>query len=166
MEFKREIIINKPINEVWEILGNQYSEAYQWASGLSHSEGYGKPSIEGASCNNRACTTTQGLIKEEIKEFDPYNHVLTYEVIEGFPFFVDQGVNTWRLNALGQKTKVNIHLVIKTKGLVGSIMSPMMKLQMNKITTNALEDLKYYVEHGDPSPRKMKELARQAKKAA
>ena len=35
MEFKREIIIHKPVAEVWEVLGNHYGEAYKWASGLS-----------------------------------------------------------------------------------------------------------------------------------
>ena len=91
MEFKKSIIVNQPINQVWEVLGNQYGEAYKWASGLYHSEGFGTPQLEGASCNNRACETSTGKIKEKIRVFDEQNYELEYEVIEGFPFFVDSG---------------------------------------------------------------------------
>ena len=166
MEFKREITINQPIAAVWEVLGNQYSEAYKWAGGLNHSQGYGQPALEGASCNNRACDTTSGKFQEEIRIFDPKNHTLEYEAIEGFPFFVDKAVNNWQLSQLGNQTKVNMRLTVETKGLVGAIMSPMMKMQMNKIIATVLDDLKHYVETGEPSPSKARELARYAKKAA
>lgn len=166
MEFKREIIINEPIEKVWEVLGNQYGEAYKWASGLKHSNPYGNPKLSGASCNNRACDTATGKIKEVIRIFDTQNHTLEYEVIEGFPFFVESGVNNWQLTKLANnRTKVTMHLVVKTKGLVGTIMSPMMKMQMGKVIDPVPNDLKHFVETGTPSPNKAKELAK-LKKAA
>lgn len=166
MEFKREIIINKPIAAVWDILANQYGDAHKWVSGLNHSNEYGSPIIEGAHCSNRACETSQGKIKEVITKFDAKSHELEYEVIEGFPFFVEVGKNNWKLHRVGQKTQVNMNLTIQTKGFVGMIMTPMMKLQMNKITTNAINDLKHYAETGKPSPLKAKELKKLQKKAA
>jgi len=109
MEFKREIIIDRPINEVWEVLGNQFGDAYKWASGLMHSEALGAPKIEGAVCNNRACEVKGfGKIREVIRKFDAKNYVLQYEVIEGFPGFVKQAINTWSLSQNGNKTKLNI----------------------------------------------------------
>ena len=158
MEFNREIIINKPIEAAWEILGNQFGEAYKWARGLKHSNAYGQPVLAGASCNNRACDTTQGKIKEVIRNFDPDNYRLSYEVIEGFPFFVESGVNNWQLIPQGKMTQVKMHLVIKTKGLMGAILGPLMKMQMNKLTTYAIEDFKHFVETGNPSPEKVKEM--------
>jgi hypothetical protein len=167
MEFKREIVIEKNVTDVWEVLGTQYSQAYQWASGLYHSEGFGAPKLAGASCNNRTCETSQGVIKEEIRVFDPQNYNLVYEVIEGFPFFVDQGINNWKLTALSNgKTKVDMHLTITTKGFMGKLMGPMMKLQMNKIVESVLDDLKQYIETGQPSARKAKEMAKRQKQAA
>ena len=166
MDFKKETIINKPIHEVWEILGNQYGEAYQWASGLYHSKAIGEPRLEGAACNNRDCETSQGKIKEVIRDFDPQNHVLAYEVIEGFPFFIDMALNTWTLTEKDNTTKVNMHLVMKTKGFVGALMTPMMKLQMNGVLKNVMDDFKYFVEKGQPSPRKAKEIAKLSRKAA
>ena len=167
MEFTRETLINASIEQAWNILGNQYTEAYKWASGLKYSEGEGTPQLEGATCNNRACDTTAlGPIKEEIRIFDPINYILSYEVIEGFPFFVKLGQNTWTLTQEGNQTKVSMQLEMLTKGLVGKLMSPMMRLQMGGILTNAIEDFKHYVETGQPSPRKAKEIAKEAKKKA
>lgn len=160
MNIKKEIIVNKNIDEAWDVLGNQFGEAYQWASGLNHSHAYGDPQLPGTTCNNRSCDTTQGKIEEVIRTFDSKNYILEYEVVDGFPFFVDTGVNKWQLTETGNTTRVNIDFKLKTKGLMGSIMSPMMKIQMNKLIGFVLEDFKHYVETGRPSPRKAKEIAK------
>lgn len=160
MNIKKKITVNKNIEKAWDVLGNQFGEAYKWASGLNHSNAYGKPQLEGTTCNNRSCDTTQGKIEEVIRTFDSKNYILEYEVIDGFPFFVDTGINKWQLTANGITTNVNIDFNLKTKGLMGFIMNPMLKMQMNKLIGFALEDFKHYVETGQPSPRKVKELAK------
>lgn len=165
MEFKREIIIDKPIEVVWDVVGNQFGEAYKWASGINHSESFGTPKLKAAHCNNRACELPSGKIKEVIRKFNPHHYELEYEVIEGFPFFVDSGINNWKLSKVNGKTKVDMHLVIKTKGILGVIMGPMMKVQMNGLTKAVLDDLKQYIETGKPSAKKQKELVKLAKKA-
>ncbi|MEM6804546.1 MAG: hypothetical protein AAF696_24310 [Bacteroidota bacterium] len=76
MEFKKEININQPIHKVWEVLGNQFGDAYKWASGLNHSQTFGSPRIEAAPSSNRACELPSGKIKEAIRKFDPQNYVL------------------------------------------------------------------------------------------
>lgn len=167
MEFKRSIIINRPPAEVWEVLGTQFGDACQWASGLEHSEGYGTPTIAGATVSNRTCKTSVGNVKEEILHFDPQKYELMYRVIEGFPFFIDDGVNHWQLHQEdANATRVDMHLVIVTKGLVGMLMGPVMKRQMSQIADDVVDDLKQYVETGQPSARKAKELAKQLAKAA
>ena len=55
MEIKIEIVNNRLIQEVWEVLGNQFTSAYKWAIGLTHFEGFGKPEFDGAECSNRTC---------------------------------------------------------------------------------------------------------------
>ena len=166
MNIKKEILVDKPVEEVWDVLGNQFGDAYLWATGLYHSSGYGDPELTGATCSNRACNTNQGHIDEVLRKFDPQNHTLQYEVIKGFPFFVKSGINTWSLHKTMSETKVSIDFTLETKGLVGAIMNPMMKMQMNKIIENVLNDFKHYVETGTPSPSKAKENAKMARKAA
>jgi len=55
---------------------------------------------------------------------------------------------------------------MQTKGIKGAIMGPMMKMNLNKMITGVLSDLKTFVETGKPSEHKMKEMAKAAKKAA
>ena len=168
MNIKREIVIEKPVSEVWMIVGSHFGDAYKWARGLNHSEGHGESEFEGATCRNRTCQVPGfGKIKEVIQEFDQVNHVLSYEVVEGFPGFISSAVNTWNLEAIGQKkTKVTMNLVMNTTGIKGAIMGPMMKMNLNKMISGVVSDLKIYAETGKPSPYKTKELEETEPKAA
>ncbi|MEL6973195.1 MAG: SRPBCC family protein [Bacteroidota bacterium] len=160
MELKKSVLIRQPIGKVWDILGNQFTQADQWASGLYHSEGKGKPEISGAVCDQRSCQTSFGNVTEKLRTLDAENKILSYEVIEGFPFFVERGVNTWKLFPDAQGTRVEVCLELTTKGLFGTVMAPMLKWQMGGILEAAVDDLKQYVETGEPSHRKAKELAK------
>ena len=167
MEFKKEIIINKPVEVVWEVLGHQYGDAYKWASGLNHSKTYNAAVIQGAPSANRTCELPSGTIKEEIIKFDAVNFILEYKVIEGFPFFIDTAVNKWQLTKISaESTKVAMHLKVKTKGLIGKVMTPMMRLQLNKQIQSIPNDLKHFVETGLPSINKTKELKKSTRKTA
>lgn len=165
MEIKREIIVDKNIQDVWEVLGNQYTEAYKWAGGLYHSEGFGAPVLEGASCSSRACDTSFGQLREEIRTFDAKNFRLEYEVVEGFPGFVKNGTNRWQLTQMDhQQTKVTMRFTASTPGLIGAVMGTMMKLQLGKGLSSALSEFKHYVETGQPHPNKVKDMEKHAKK--
>ena len=59
-----------------------------------------------------------------------------------------------------------MHLVVKTKGLLGSIMNPMMKMQLKKQLVHIPNDLKHFIETGNPSQNKAKELEKLSKKVA
>lgn len=167
MDIRKEILVNKPIAEAWDVLGNEFADAYKWARGLDHSIGSGKPTFEGASCNNRTCEVPGfGTIQEEIRTFDAKNHVLAYEVVKGFPGFISSAINTWTLQQVGNQTKVSMHMKMETKGLIGAIMGPMMKMKLNKTIEGVIEDFKHYVETGTPSLQKEKEMLKLSKKAA
>ncbi len=167
MEIKKEIIINRSVQDVWEVLGNQFTTAHKWARGLTHSEGYGEPKFEGAECSNRTCEVPGfGTIQEHIKKFDAKNHVLAYEVVKGFPGFITKALNTWSLSKIGDRTKVSMHLEMQTNGFKGAVMGPIMKMQINKMVAGVIEDLKVYVETGQPSLFKQKELDKHRRKVA
>lgn len=164
MEVKKEIIVNKPISKVWEILGNQYSDAYKWARGLYHSQAQGEPKINGAACNNRAFDTSFGKLREEVKIFQ-YNKQFSYEVIEGFPSFVETGTNNWYLSELDDnRTKVTMHFKGKTTCVMSTTMGPMMKLNLKKGLGQALSDFNYYLENDKPTPEKIKDNNKNRKK--
>ncbi|MEQ9297125.1 MAG: SRPBCC family protein [Cyclobacteriaceae bacterium] len=167
MDIRQEIIVNRPAAEVWEVLGNQFSDAYKWARGLDHSKGHGTPSFDDAPCGNRTCQVPGfGQIEEVIRKFESENHVLSYEVTKGFPGFISSAVNTWTLVPQGLSTKVMMHMQMQTTGIKGALMGPMMKMNLNKLITGVVKDFKTYVETGKPSAQKAKEIAKALKKAA
>lgn len=159
MKVATDIVIDKPIAAVWDVVGTQFGSAHLWASALIHTEGNGGK-ISDQVCEARTCDIQgMGRIRERLLEFDPQGYALTYEVVEGFPFFVERGVNRWHLVAEGNRTHLYIKAKIATKGLIGAIMRPMMKMQMSGLMRKTLDDLKYYAENGVPHPRKQKALA-------
>ncbi|MEO1052541.1 MAG: SRPBCC family protein [Bacteroidota bacterium] len=167
MNIKKEITVNKPIKQVWDILAHQYADAYKWARGLDYSEGHGAPVFEEAPFSNRTCEVPGfGKIQEVIRKFDNENHILSYEVVQGFPGFVASATNTWSLVDNGINTLVTMNMEMQTKGVMGAIMGPMMKMNLNKLIAGVISDFKVYLETGKPSRQKAREIEKAAKKAA
>lgn len=159
MKITTEIVINKPVLDVWEIVGNQFGSAHIWASALTHTEGSGRKMAEQV-CENRTCDVKgMGRISEKLLEFDSKNFALTYEVMNGFPFFVERGINRWTMTEEGSSTRLQSVGEITTQGFIGMLMVPLMKMQMTGLMHRMLEDLKHYVEIGVPHPRKAMALA-------
>ena len=160
MRIETEILVDQSPQAVWAVLGDQFGEAHTWGSALLHTRGHGKP-IADHVCESRSCDIKgMGRIREQLLEFDPGRFTLEYEVVEGFPFFVERGVNRWTLVPEGaQATRVRSVATITTSGAIGMVMAPMLRLQMTGLMRRLLEELKHYVEHGKPHPRKLKALA-------
>lgn len=158
MEITQEIIINKPIEKCWKVLGEQYTEIYKWASAVNHSKGDDKTGLNGANCDIRGCNVSgMGGITEKLTEFDPKNHYLAYEVMTGLPGMMKSGMNSWRLTNINEyQTKLYMKGNIVPKGFLGNLMKPMIRMQFNQMTKNLVEEFKYYVEKSKPHPRKIK----------
>ena len=165
MVVEQEIVIDKGINDCWKVMGVGYTEIYRWASFVHDASGDGKPAIEGASCDIRGCNVEgMGDIEEKLTTFDPKNYAIAYTVTKGLPNMMKGARNSWRLRSLGEnKTQLNMRATFETKGLMGNLMGPMMKMQFNGMLRKTVEEFKYFVEQGEPHPRKLKA---QAKKAA
>lgn len=157
MIIEKEIVINKNIENAWQVLGHQFAEAYKWASPVNHSEGRGS-NYNGASCSERGCDIAgMGKIKEKLIQYSNEKHLLSYSVPEGMPSMVKHATNTWQLTSLSNdKSKLNMRMDITLGGLMGIIMKPMMKMMMSKMSNTITDDFKYYVENGKPHPRKVK----------
>lgn len=158
MKITQEIIIDKPITDCWEVLGNQYTELHRWASPVNHAEGDGKVGLNGASCDIRGCNVSgMGDITEKLTDFDPENHFLSYEVITGLPKMMEVAKNSWCLTAVSpNRTKLKMNGFIELNGFLANLMKPMIKIQFKSMTKNIVEEFKYYVETGKPHPRKIK----------
>ena len=158
MVIEKEILVNKNIKDAWKVLGLDFANASKWASAVNHSEGSGDK-FNGSNCAERGCSTTMGSIKEKLYEFSNENHSLAYEVAVGMPSMVKYATNAWKLVENGEnKCKLQIKMDIRMGGIFGSLLQPIMKMQMSRMGNYLVEDFAYYVENGQPHPRKLKAL--------
>ena len=151
LKFKRNI--NKPIQEVWRFIIDDFYDAHLWATGT--------PKCRKAKPNedfDRVCETESGRLMDTIKKIDDENYELQFSV-KGLPFFVRSVVSTWKLKKVSDtKTEIILGPRIEVKPLIGTIAQIPMKMALKKIYPGILDDLVIYAETGQPSPRKQKEI--------
>lgn len=156
MVIEKEIIINNSIENTWKVLGHDFAHPYKWASSVNHSEGHGKQ-LATTQCDERACQTVMGNIREKLTHYSDEDFHLAYVVTEGMPGMVKTATNDWKLTKSGSgKTKLKIKMEFVFQGILGFIMQPLMKIKLNKIAQEMVEDFGHYAESGKPHPRKLK----------
>ncbi len=145
--------INKPIDQVWKIVIEEFSEAHKWATGTTSCR-KGSPSDD----FDRICKTETGVLMDKITNLDNDKFLLEFSV-KGLPFFVRSVKSTWKLKKISDtKTEIILGPTIKVKPVIGTIMQFPMKMAFRKIYPGLLDDLAIYIETRMPSPRKQKEI--------
>lgn len=151
LKFKR--IINKPIEEVWKCVFDDFTNAHLWATGTPTCR-KGEPN-EGF---DRVCDTETGRLMDTITQVDKENFMFEFSV-KGLPFFVRSVVSTWKLRKISAtQTEIVLGPRIKVKLGIGTIAQIPMKYAFKKLYPGLLDDLATYIETGKPSLRKQKEI--------
>lgn len=167
-EVQKEITVNVPAAELWEMVGPGFVEVYKWSSNVDHATGKGVSSFEGAVCDERFCdVNVSGFskISEKLTNYDEDNMTLRYAVNDGMPGFVKKAENEWTVVAIDDThSKLVMEANFEVKGVMGFLMKGMMKGKMNKTLDTVLEDAKVYAETGQISPVKAKRLSQLEKK--
>lgn len=162
-ELTGEVQIDVPAKVVWAILGENFSRIGDWASVIKRSEAItnGTPPA-GADASGRYCTPAMPFVSEvteQLVHFDETSKTFRYEATEGLPGFIHKAENTWRVIEDGPE-----RCIVRTTGklamnpVLGSLLFPMFKLQLNRAGAQLVEELKYYAENGTPHPRKARQL--------
>jgi len=158
MKIIKKLTINKPIEQVWDVLGNQFGEIDKWASLISHSAMSGESNMSGISHSIRSTETTSGPTKQELTVFNPDKHTIAYKAIAGTPVFFKSVNAEWSLVKKGDSiTGLTLDFEVKFKGL-GILLTPVVKRKLGKVGDEILDDFKFYVENGTPHPRKLKAI--------
>ncbi|MEM1138829.1 MAG: SRPBCC family protein [Pseudomonadota bacterium] len=157
VSIERSTVIEAPIEVVWRVSAQEFEHIDRWDGNVKHSRPNG-PATGGAPVGGRICDLYGGgQTIERFVAFDPANCAFAYEITKGLPGFVTAARNTWRLEALaGNTTRLTMRVDMGVKGLLGAIMRGPMTSQMGKVLTRAQDELKHYVETGEPHPRKRK----------
>ena len=161
-DISKEITINVSAEQLWELVGPGFENAYIWASNVDHSTGSGPSEFEGATCSVRSCDlNAKGFnkIEERLTKYNEKEMNLAYEVTEGMPPFVTKASNDWKVIPINEnQSKLVMNGSFRMKGFMGFIMKGMMKNKISKLLTVALNDAKVYAETGIPSLNKQKRM--------
>ncbi|MEM7273719.1 MAG: SRPBCC family protein [Actinomycetota bacterium] len=154
LDIKETVTIDKPIEEVWRLVVDDFVNSHRWAFGTSTCRA--GTADEGF---DRICDTESGQLRDTITKVDDANHVLEFSV-EGLPFFVRSVVSTWTLEPVADTaTRITVGPRIETMPIIGTLAEIPMKRALVKLYPGLLDDLKVYAETGQPSARKRQELA-------
>jgi carbon monoxide dehydrogenase subunit G len=155
-----ELAIDAPADAVWRVLGPGFARIGDWATAIPAST----PVPAG-----RVCATGLRMVPEVTETlvgYDDATRSLTYEA-SGMPAFVTTARNTWTVIPLGEhRCRVTVNARFDTRGLLGSLAGRLLLLQVGRTSRHLADDLRHYVEHGIPSPRKRRQLSRKNRSAA
>jgi hypothetical protein len=152
---QKELSIDKNVEEVWEIMGNQFAQVHLWSTNFKDSKPGGIAKFQGIDYSERITITERGETIQALDAFDTTTHSLAYHISKGAPVIAKRASAVWSLTSEGpNKTTVVLAFDMETKGFLGFLMTPLIKKGMEKAALEIAEDLKHYVENGTPSPRK------------
>ncbi len=161
MKITEKININASIPEVWDVLAINFDRAADWMSTIPKSvEKVEGVKADGAPMVGRVCdisTKPDGpTVDETIVSYNENQHKFTVRVVpQGGRIPVVQNMITFSLRDMGNnQTEMTWDSDVELK-TIGKIVSPLLKVGLSKNLGDLMDDLKYYVENGQPHPRKL-----------
>jgi hypothetical protein len=163
MDIHLDLDIRAGASRVWDVLGHRFMAVADWAAPISQSCPIGEaPPAPGVV---RECHTVgigpvaPGRVRERLTAFDNERRTLSYEAAGGMPGFVAGAVNRWSVAELGPgRSQVRMHATFTLRGAM-RLLTPLMRWQMRREARLVLLDLKHFIEHGTPHPRKIAAIA-------
>ncbi|HET9142303.1 SRPBCC family protein, partial [Actinophytocola sp.] len=148
-----------PAEAVWEVVAHRFDRMGEWATAIEASTALaGAPGTQGAPVAGRVCRTGVRLVPEvaeTIVAYDEVGRTLTYEATSGMPGFVRQARNRWQVTALdGGRSRVAFNAQLEVRGLFGWLARRVLLARVGRSGGQVLDDLKHFVERGEPTPRK------------
>jgi hypothetical protein len=171
IQLNGQIAINAPATKVWRVLGHEFANIGQWVSAIPHSQAVTDiPAPDGAEVAGRVCATGVpgfAAVQEHFTYYDEQAMRFAYQATNGRPFFIKRAENHLAVRSLGSETSVvESRAELELSLFPGVLLAPLLKLFIGRVAAQFFEELKYYVEHDRPHPRKLEAQQQQAQKAA
>jgi len=164
-----QVIVDAPLEAVWQILAERFEKIDQWSSGVPGSHVADVAGVAGAPISGRVCKSSwRGFddVTETIVEYGEDPHFFKYTA-SGTPAWMGVASNTWYAKPIDEtKTLVYFEPAIEPAGWIGRLVVPMFIRFARSIATDTLDDLKIFVETGQPSERKRKKSAQKVRWAS
>ena len=162
MQFQKSTIIDAPVEKVWSVVAHDFDKVGEWSSAVADSG----PNLDaqvpdGATVGGRVCATSFGDLKETFTQYSEADTEFTFQVT-GMPSFVTLAQNHVTVRPAGAgRTEVALDITMETNA-IGKVMGPMFAIKLKQALNTFLEELTNYVERGEVSKKKARQLAKLA----
>src|SRR5262249_27494585 len=177
------LIVEAPADAVWEVVGRGFHRIGEWASAIPASTaipaaaGSGASSSAAAQVQNAPATLAAPVagrvcqlgvpllaqVEETLIAYDEANRTLTYDA-SGMPAFSTPARSAWPVVQIDRRRSlIKIDAQSDTRGLLGHIALGAILAQLGRTSRYLADDLRHFVEHGTPSPRKLQQLLRRSR---
>ena len=170
-----QLRIDAPAGRVWEVIGPGFARIGDWASVIPASAPVPVPAatlgpaagppaaIAAPPVQGRVCMTGSRMlpqVTELLVAYDPVGRTLTYQA-SGMPAFVTLARNTWAVIPDGESAcLVILAAQFRARGLPGLLARSVVAIQSRRNARLLQADLRHYLSHCTPSPRKLRQLSR------
>lgn len=161
IQIKGQVLIDVSAEKAWRVLAHDYGQIGQWATAIAASETLtASDGPREAPCSGRVCNAPGfGKVRENFTYYDEAGMRFGYIATSGLPGFITHAENNWTVRALADnQCEATFRGEIDLAWLPGLFMAPLFKFQMKRLTSQTAEELKYFLEHDQPHPRKQKQL--------
>ncbi|MCI5054947.1 MAG: SRPBCC family protein [Flavobacteriales bacterium] len=152
MEIKVQVKINKSIDEVWEVMGNQFGEAHLWSSNFKTSKPGGNKKFEGIDYSLRDTTTANGNTIQELREFEPKKFSLKYEITAGKPEIAKTVFSHWYLKETAEGTTAFMDSMMEPRQELSQEIASKIQMGLTASFQTLANELKFFLEEGKPHP--------------
>jgi hypothetical protein len=171
IQLNDHITINASAEKVWRVLAHEFGSIGQYASAILASQAVTDiPAPDGAEVAGRMCATAVpgfDAVREQFTYYDERAMRFGYQATEGRPWFIKHAENHWVVRSLGPQTSVvESRAELELSLFPGVFLAPLLKLLMGRVGAQFSEELKYFVEHDQPHPRKLKSQQKHVQKTS
>lgn len=157
--------INASADRIWGILAADFVNADHWVTTVNQAAPL-RPAEEvtdNALPDGRTCDVAGfGRTDERITHYDPDARRFGYSIEAAkMPGFVKDAKNAWEIReATANKASVTSQATANATGIMGAIMTPLLRRKFRTTVDQLFEDLRIYAETGEVSPAKKKAQAK------
>jgi YD repeat-containing protein len=174
----KQFTVSAPAQTVWEVIGPGFGRIGEWATAIPASAPIPAapppsggpagprtvaPGLIDAPVTGRVCTTGLRMVPqvtETLVAYDDAGRTLTYHAA-GLPTCVTTARNTWTVTPVDEShCRVTLDARFDTHGLLGALVRWLLLVQVGRTSRHLAEDLRHFVEHSTPSPRKQRQRDR------
>jgi hypothetical protein len=160
MQFTKSKIIEAPTDGVWQVVARDFDRVGDWSSAVAASSANTAATTpDGATVGGRVCATPGfGDLEETFTSYSEADREFTFEV-DGMPSFVTLARNHTTVRPAGaDQSEVTLTVTMETN-TIGKVMGPLFSIKLKSTLDTFLDELAGYVESGEVSAKKSKQLA-------